>query len=344
MVCRAYATNGQTFVAPLSNQSVTVTAEASAAAGILGVRLYYATGLVGNFERTDMFDDGNHGDGLASDGIYGATIPGYSGGTYVRYYIEAVGANPARTVTYSPKGAEHDVFVYRVVADQTNSSEIAINEFMASNSETASDQDGEFDDWIERYNKGEEAVDLGGWFLSDNPNNIPKWEIPAGTIIPGKGYLIVWADENGTQAGLHANFKLSAGGENLYLVLPDTTILQEIEFPEQETDMGYARIPNGTGDFVIQAPTFNGNNEGIVGTDSPEFTPIVLTIFPNPTDGFVMVETNIKEAMELEVIHTTGQRLLRQVIFGMANLDLRTFPAGVYFVKAGDVVEKVVRE
>ncbi len=317
----AYATNGSAFTAPLSNQPVTVTAEASAAAGIFAVRLYYATGLVGNFQRTEMFDDGNHGDGLAGDGIYGATIPGYPGGTYVRYYIEAVSANTARTVTYSPKGAEHDVFVYRVQADLTGSSEVVINEFMASNAVTASDQDGEFDDWIELYNNGTEAVDLGGWFISDNPNNIPKWEVPAGTIIPGKGYLIVWADENGTQEGLHANFKLSAGGENLYLVLPDTTIVQDIEFPEQETDMGYARIPNGTGDFVIQAPTFNSNNEGVVGTDNPEFTPIVLTIFPNPTDGFVTVETNLTEVMDMEVIHTTGQRLLRQTIQG--NCEFR---------------------
>jgi len=339
----AYASNGQAFTAPLSNQPVTVTAAASAAAGIFAVRLYYATGLVGNFARTDMFDDGNHGDGAAGDGLYGADIPGYAAGTYVRYYIEAVGANTARTVTYSPKGAEHDVFVYRVQA-QTGNSDVVINEFMASNSTTASDQDGEFDDWIELYNKGEEAVDLSGWFISDNPDNIPKWEVPAGTIIPGKGYLIVWADENGTQEGLHANFKLSAGGENLYLVLPDTTIVQDIEFPEQETDMGYARIPNGTGDFVIQAPTFNANNEGTVGTDHPEFSPITLTIFPNPTNGFVTVETNIKEIMELEVIHTTGQRLLRKTIQGNARLDLRAFPAGVYYVRVGNVVEKVVVE
>lgn len=340
----AYATNGSAFVAPLSNQSAIVTAEASAAAGIFAVRLYYATGLVGNFQRTEMFDDGNHGDGLAGDGIYGATIPGYPGGTYVRYYIEAVSANTARTVTYSPKGAEHDVFVYRVQADLTGSSEVVINEFMASNSTTASDQDGEFDDWIELYNNGTEAVDLGGWFISDNPNNIPKWEVPAGTIIPGKGYLIVWADENGTQEGLHANFKLSAGGENLYLVLPDTTIVQDIEFPEQETDMGYARIPNGTGDFVIQAPTFNANNEGIVGTGNPDLPETILRIFPNPTSGLVTVEINLTEVMDMEVMHSTGQRLLRQTIQGKANLDLRAFPAGVYYVRVGDVVEKVVVE
>ncbi len=340
----AYYSNGQAFSPPLSNQAVTVTAEVSAAGGIFGVRLYYGTGLVGNFERTLMFDDGNHGDGEAGDGVYGASIPGYPGGTYVRYYIEAVSANTARSVSYSPKGAEHDVFVYRVQADLSGSSEIAINEFMASNTTTAADQDGEFDDWIELYNNGEEAVDLGGWFLSDNPNNIPKWEVPTGTIIPGKGYLIVWADENGMQEGLHANFKLSAGGENLYLVRPDTTILQEIEFPVQQTDMGYARIPNGTGDFVIQAPTFNANNEGVTGTENPELAVIDLHVYPNPTKDQITIETNFSEEVPLELLYVTGQSMLRRTIQGKLILDLHEFPAGVYFVKVGNVVEKVLRE
>ena len=31
-------------------------------------------------------------------------------------------------------------------------------------------------------------------------------------------------------------------------------------FGEQETDMGYARLPNGTGNFVIQHSTFGFNN------------------------------------------------------------------------------------
>ncbi|MFM9946756.1 MAG: hypothetical protein ACKV1O_02350 [Saprospiraceae bacterium] len=48
--------------------------------------------------------------------------------------------------------------------------------------------------------------------------------------------------------------------------------------------------------------------------------------------------------LDLEVIHTTGQRLLRQTIQGTANLDLRAFPVGVYYVRVGKVVEKVVVE
>ena len=49
---------------------------------------------------------------------------------------------------------------------------------MASNSETMADQDGEFEDWIELYNNGSASIDLEGYYLSDNINNLTKWEFP----------------------------------------------------------------------------------------------------------------------------------------------------------------------
>ena len=60
---------------------------------------------------------------------------------------------------------------------------------------------------------------------------------------------------------MHATFKLSASGEQLYLSDMDLNILDEVVFGQQDTDMGYARVPNGVGDFVIQLPTFASNNE-----------------------------------------------------------------------------------
>ncbi len=52
----------------------------------------------------------------------------------------------------------------------TVSAEVVISEFMASNSATLSDADGDFSDWIELSNTGSIAVDLGGWFLTDDEN------------------------------------------------------------------------------------------------------------------------------------------------------------------------------
>ncbi len=69
---------------------------------------------------------------------------------------------------------------------------IVINELMSSNSNTLADEDGDFEDWIELYNRGEESVDLEGWGLSDDASKLFKWKFPKVTINPGE-YLLVWA-------------------------------------------------------------------------------------------------------------------------------------------------------
>lgn len=101
---------------------------------------------------------------------------------------------------------------------------IVINELMASNTKSVKDQDGEFDDWIELYNKSNEYIDISRWILTDNPANLDKYRFPDNTILEPNQYLIVWADEDGKQTGYHANFKLSASGEEI-LLLDSTGLL-----------------------------------------------------------------------------------------------------------------------
>ncbi|MCC5841608.1 MAG: CotH kinase family protein [Opitutales bacterium] len=64
---------------------------------------------------------------------------------------------------------------------------------MASNGSTLADEDGDFEDWIELYNAGTEAVDLGGWGLSDNAGSPFKWTFPDGWVLGTGEYLLVWA-------------------------------------------------------------------------------------------------------------------------------------------------------
>jgi hypothetical protein len=137
---------------------------------------------------------------------------------------------------------------------------VVINELMALNSTIVADQNGEFDDWFELYNNTSADIDISGYYLSDNESKISKWKIPYGTIIKSSGYLIVWADKDTTQAGLHANFKLSSAGEELVLSDPDLNVIDEIKYPGQTLELSYSRFPDGTGDFVWQTPTFNASN------------------------------------------------------------------------------------
>jgi len=138
---------------------------------------------------------------------------------------------------------------------------VVINEFMAVNSTTATDQDGEYDDWIELYNLTEDEIDLSGYYLTDSKKNLTKWKFPEKTSITGGGYLIVWADGDTTQTGLHTNYKLSSLGERVLILTPEIEIIDKVEYDAQSSELAYARIPNGTGEFVWQTATFNYSND-----------------------------------------------------------------------------------
>ena len=121
---------------------------------------------------------------------------------------------------------------------------LVINEFMASNNTSAQDPQGQYDDWIEIYNYGANAVNIGGMYLTDNPDSPTKWQVPgnniAATNIAAGGFLMIWADDDTTDTGLHANFKLSADGEQIALFDSDgSTLIDSITFPGQTADISY---------------------------------------------------------------------------------------------------------
>ena len=137
---------------------------------------------------------------------------------------------------------------------------VVINELMPVNSTTVTDNYGQFDDWIELYNLTNASINLSGYYLSDNKKKPSKWQFPQGTSIDGKGYLIIWCDGDSTQFGLHTNFKLSSSGEDAVLSTSDLTVLDKISFPAQSQELTYSRVPNGTGSFRWQYPTFDSSN------------------------------------------------------------------------------------
>ena len=56
-----------------------------------------------------------------------------------------------------------------------------INEFMAENDSTIQDPEGSgYPDWIELYNAGPSAIELGDMYLTDDESDPTKWMIPAG--------------------------------------------------------------------------------------------------------------------------------------------------------------------
>src|SRR5262249_31979629 len=124
-----------------------------------------------------------------------------------------------------------------------------INEWMANNSGTLLDPaTSGYEDWFELYNPDSHPVDLSGCTLTDDLRNPAKWMVPAGTVLPAGGFLLVWADErpalNNGSGALHANFKLSQGGESIGLFAPDGALIDAVDFGPQQPDRSEGRPSN----------------------------------------------------------------------------------------------------
>ncbi len=241
-------------------QTLTVTATVSTKAALSGVQVYVAAGPFAPFVPVAMTDV-NLPDVAGDTRLFAAMLPTHPPGAVLRYYLQATAANAAKTVTFSPPGAEHQVYTHVVRCPTAASSAIVFNEVMAANSTCLADPQGQYDDWIELANTSDQPVDLSGMFLSDSPDNPLKWGFPQGSVIEAGGYLLVWADEDGGDSpGLHANFKLSSSkGETLWLY--DTAahkhaLLDSVSLGSLEADQAFGRCPDGRGPMqVLVTPT-----------------------------------------------------------------------------------------
>lgn len=153
-------------------------------------------------------------------------------------------------------------FCFFTACEKENTPEVnvVINELMPVNTTTCTDQNGEYDDWIELSSNSSLILDLSGYYLSDSRSNLSKWKFPSGTVIPANGYLIIWADEDTLQSGLHTNFRLSSGGEKIFFSNPDALIIDKVEYPAEDSEISYARFPDWSGEFIWHSPTFGISN------------------------------------------------------------------------------------
>ncbi len=157
------------------------------------------------------------------------------------------GTNHARFATVTVDGAELQP---------------SISEFVARNRLSLRDSDGQSPDWIEIHNPRNEALDLGGYSLSDDATNLTKWIFPLETTIEAHGFMVLFgASEGDGSDDLHVSFNLNGEGESLFLTAPDgVTVLDSVvAFPSQTEDLAYGRDLNGLWTFML--PTPGGINE-----------------------------------------------------------------------------------
>ncbi|MBB5351254.1 hypothetical protein HNR46_001490 [Haloferula luteola] len=138
-------------------------------------------------------------------------------------------------------------------------------------------------DWIELYNQGSTPVDLSGWYLSDQADDLMRYRIPDGTLLAGGGYLVFREDANfgalSADPGVITPFALSGNGDTVHLFKPASGL--DLEYHEIE-DFGaseagvtfgrYDKSGSGTTNFVaMKSPTPGARNS------PPKVGPIVIS-------------------------------------------------------------------
>ncbi len=324
----------------MSGENVNVNAIVNSTTGISDVFLYYSTAIEGGFTKLAMFDDGNHEDGSAGDGVFGADIIAQSAGTFVRYYIEALADDSSATVSFAPAGAEHNVFYYRVGIGASFESDIVINELLASNSNIEPDEFGEYDDWVELYNTSLYSISLDGYYLSDRANDLYKYSL-SGLTIDAESYLVIWMDGDEAQIDKHASFKLSAGGEELFLTDPEGEICNYVAFGEQQTDISYGRFPNGSGDFIEMRPTFSSEN--LISTGVEASNTAIPLIYPNPFDEQLFIKFTSDNTETIKVYDSTGREFFTGQDQGDISIETSSWTPGLYIIRFGGKTMKLVK-
>lgn len=309
-------------VSDIEVSSVDSFAVSASIIGASRVFLYHRTSSLHRFLPIPMYDDGLHNDGVSGDGIFGCSLVKL--GENLEYYIYAENDESG---SFSPKRAAKEYHVFR------GTKPIVINEMLAGNQSKGADQDGEYDDWIELYNNTSSTVDLSGYHLSDDALDISKWSIGDTFLLPDS-YLIVWADSDVDQVGLHANFKLSSSGEHVFLTDAKGELVDEANFGAQVQDVSWGRYPNGTGQFVFLEPTIGSYNSEIVTPLNPDVPLPEVVIFPNPAHNRVTVKSDPDAYVEVRVMDLFGRPVIVQDISSEYSVLVTDYLSkGSYYVK-----------
>ncbi|NLN85700.1 MAG: T9SS type A sorting domain-containing protein [Candidatus Cloacimonetes bacterium] len=319
-------------------------------------RLGLRQNLADKFDYYEMYDDGQHNDGAAGDGIFGVEVT--IGAGDLQYYGWAENNSQG---AFLPARAEHEFFESPVTSEEPF---IYINEIQAKNTAYA-DPFGEFDDWVELYNPNDYPVDIAGMYMTDShySNGIDAWtQIPAGfpdeTTIPAHGYLLVWFDEDMDQGPLHINDKLGGAADAVYLIASDgETVIDSKEWVASDgldvNNVSLGRVPDGGPDWQLfgvgqPLPCTPGATNGGTANVLPQVRYVNYEPYPTLVDSPVTIGATITDSdgtvSLAELVWKMEQGQESRKVMQLSTSDIYTtqigpFPEGtriIYRVEATD--------
>lgn len=185
-----------------------------------------------------------------------------------------------------------------------NIAPVRVNEVLAGTDPSAMDA-------IELFNPTVDAVDLGGWFLTDDFYAPKKYRIPGAVTILPNGYLVFDASQLGRESG---GFTFSEHGNGVYLFSGDantnlTGYSHGFDFAASPGAAAFGRYVTSQGEehFVLQSLATLGATNAL-----PQVGPVVIAeIMYHPPDLTNGADDTLGEFIELQNITATNVPLYR---------------------------------
>jgi hypothetical protein len=304
------------------------------------VTLYGETGIAIAGQFTGALD--NSGEEIVLKDAFGAEILDfdYSDNWYpvtdgAGFSLNIINASNPDPNSWDDKNSWQAGSVANGSPGSVNPANVATNGAIVIN-EIRTHSDSAPNDWIELYNTTGLTIDIGGWFISDDPADLKKYQIAAGQSMLPYSYKVFTQDEN-----FGSGFGLSELGEQVYLssgaggnLAGGYSVWEEFEAAELNVPFGrYTKsaAENYAVDFVLlQSMTSGTANSG------PLVAGVVINeMMYNPS----VVQDQLGEYIELK--NRTGAAIVLYDTSNPSNtwkftkgIDY-TFPTGVSIPAGG---------
>lgn len=232
----------------------------------------------------------------------------------------------------------------------SNDIKLYLNEICIANKQYVDDY-MEDDDWIEIYNDGTSAVDLGGMYLSDKRSDLTRYQIPTGhsneTTVPAKGYIILWADADSSKQGaLHTNFQLPKTKSQTVslsrMINGQIEVIDSIRYELHTKGNSFARFSyEGDGAWTLTSrPTFAARNvyapdhsSSIISElEMAEAAGFDVRIYPNPVDDYLWFSLGKEESATVTISDYTGRIMEHKEIENGNSIFVGDLKPSIYIV------------
>ena len=241
-------------------------------------------------------------------------------------------SNPNDSLNLIPEQGGSLTAIFEKDPDFIFEEALYINELMAINTETIQDDYQANADWFEIYNPNDRPIDLADYYISDDLEEVFKYQFPRGsikTIIEAYGFQLIWCDGRPERGVLHTNFKLNSEGESLILSAPDSSVIDDFIFPQQYADISYGRQEDGDElwkYFQIPDDPTPGASNNKIGID--EILTAETLIYPNPVSLGDRIYFN--DRVSIRVYDYLGQIVFQGK--GLYHMESSLLRKGIYII------------